>query len=255
MRGSENRLMPVDTRLLSYIKEEFGKGFSQQQVRLALTSSGYDPAQVDAAFAQLSSDSDGAQSLAQSLARNGVQAPQAQEQLTRSGYSSAVAARAVRTVYGAPASSALESSHTLVFALLALLVGAGGMWLFLGSGDSGELAATPAADAVSFAPSEIIAQVLEVARARGAEAGVRACGERLSGRDRDLCILDVAILPETQDIALCDRIADIQYADACYMNFLGDADNADAVCAKVRLAQNRDTCDAIMRLRPSGAAA
>ncbi len=243
--------MPVDPRLSQYIMAELGKGFSKDQIRLALGNSGYAIRDVDAAFSLLATDSAGAASLAQSVARSGLSKEQARDQLVKAGYAGSTASNAIKDIYGAPAAS--NTGKTAMFAIIALLIGAGGMWLLLG--DTTTTPVIPTTGPVSFSPSEIIASVLETARVQGADAGVSACRERLNGRDRDLCILDVAILPNVGSLALCDQVADVTYADACYMNFLGDGSNIDAICAKVRLAENRDTCEAITRLRGTADAA
>ena len=238
--------MPTDPRLAQYVKAELCKGYGRDQITLALAKSGYRPADIDATFRQLSDDLQGAEALAQSIARTGTTREQARAQLAQAGYTGAATRRAVNNVYGAPSDGHLS---TAMFAIIALAIGAGGMWLYLGIADNG--APAPAGGTIALSPSEVIAQVLEVVRAQGTDAGIAACKQRLSGRDRDLCILDVAILPDVADMALCDQVADVQYADACYLNFLGDERNVDAACAKVRLAENRDTCEAIIRLRPA----
>ena len=245
--------MPIDPRLTQYIQAELGKGFPRDRITVALTQSGYSAADVDSAFAQLSGDLAGAEALAASLARAGTPRGVADAQLRTAGYAPVTVKRALRDVYGVEETAgASGTSRAVVFALIALLVGAGGMWL-LTADDDAPIGDDGSSVPVSFAPAEIIAQVLEIARADGADAAVRACKERLAGRERDLCVFDVAILPEVSDAALCDQVADPEYGDACYLNFL-DVDPS-GMCAKVRLAANRDTCERVARFSSTTGAA
>lgn len=244
--------MPIDPRLTQYIQAELGKGFARDRITVALTQSGYSAADVDSAFAQLSGDLAGAETLAVSLARASTPRGVAEAQLHKAGYAPVTVKRALRDVYGVEdAASGAGTSRAIVFALVALLIGAGGMWLLTDRDDS----PGPGGPAVpvSFAPAEIIAQVLEIARSDGSDAAVRACKERLAGRERDLCVFDVAILPEVRDATLCDQVADPEYGDACYLNFL-DLDPS-GMCAKVRLAANRDTCEQVARFSSTTGAA
>jgi len=238
--------MPVDPRLAQYVQAELAKGFSKDQIRLALGNSGYAARDIDTAFSELATDTSGAGMLTQSLARSGVPQEQVRDQLVKAGYAGSTATRAIKDVYGVAPATSGGAGKMAVFAIIALLVGAGGMWLLLG--DAPDTPVIQPTGPVSFSPAEVIASMLETARTQGSDAGVSACRERLSGRDRDLCILDVAILPGVGSLALCDQVADVTYADACYLNFVGDGSNVDAICAKVRLAENRDTCETITRL-------
>ncbi len=244
--------MPIDPRLTQYIQAELNKGFARDRITAALTQNGYTAAAVDSAFAQLSGDLAGAETLATSLARASTPRDVAEAQLRTAGYAPVTIKRALRDVYGIEPTANGGAGRAIAFALIALLIGAGGMWL-LTAGDDAPAGDGSSSVPISFAPAEIIAQVLEIARADGSDAAVRACKERLVGRERDLCVFDVAILPEVSDATLCDQVADPEYGDACYLNFL-DADPS-GMCAKVRLATNRDTCERVARFSSTTGAA
>lgn len=235
-------------QLHQYIIAQEQAGFTEQQIRAALAQNGYPAADIDAAFRALSpAQADTVvHEYVQQYARQGYSAVQVFSMLRQQGYAANKVRRAINDVFGRGA--APSHAHALAFVMVAIALAVGGLYLM---DDSPVPQGPDGPGTVVLSPPEIIAQVLEVTRQEGSARGVRECQERLSGRDRDLCILDVAVIESVSDKTLCTQIADIEYHDACLMNFLQE--DFDYVCTRVKLAENRGTCEKIAALRQSAA--
>lgn len=230
--------------LHEYIVKEEQAGYSEEQIKQVLKDSGYSEEQIKRAFQPVEHDDD-VHEYVQQYARQGYTKEQVLSELRKQGYGPRTIRKSMNEVF--PSQSA-SHGHTLLFVLLALAIGAGGMYLALGPLDSSP--ATAGAGEQSFSPSEIIAQVLETTRSDGKDAGLSACQERLVGQDREKCLAVVAAA--TQDSALCDRIVSPDIHDSCLMNFFND--EFESVCERVKLAESKDTCSSISALQGGASA-
>lgn len=234
----------TDERLLQYVLEQERKGYSKDQIHEALLASGYSPEQVRVAFSELSGGAhdDVVHDYVEQYARDGLSATQTFAKLREQEYAPAKIRRAINAVYGPGA--APGGHHVIAFAIIALLIAGGGLFFLLNEPQIP--AANPGTGQVSLSPPEIIMEVLDLAR-DNPDSAVQACKQRLLGRDRDVCLLDIAVLPAVEDLAYCGHIADIALKDTCLLNF-ADA-HLEQVCAQVQLAKSKELCSRIKSLK------
>jgi hypothetical protein len=234
--------------LLTYIVAQQQAGYANTQIKAALLANGYSEKDIQDAFARLGPTQESAHvhDDAQQYARQGMSAPQAFSQLIQQGHDPKDARKAVRDAFGA-APVEHERSHTVVFILIAIVIGAGGMYLLLGTGVGGDLGgvAPVGAQPISFSPSEIIAKSLEATRSSGKDAGIASCTQQLVGDDRERCL--AAIAATTQDMQVCTQLSNAEIHDGCLLYFIDSS--FDDVCAQVQLVRSKDTCESLRALR------
>jgi hypothetical protein len=235
-----------------YIIAQERAGFTHDQIRDALVQQGIPGGDVEKAFRELTGAKTDSvvHEYAQHYAGQGMPPVQVFKTLTEQGYPPGTVRKAVRDVFGP---GAMPQHHSLAFALVALFLVIGGLYFldpfsWVGQTD-GPIVEQPTG-AVSFSVSEQIEQVSVLAREQGRDAGVAECQVRLRGDNRDTCLLNVAILPNVRDDALCDQIQDDTLHDACLTNFLDTA--RVSVCKRARLAQTQQTCASIAALQATG---
>ena len=228
--------------ILAYIMEQQRAGYGEPQIRAALLASGYTQVDVDRAFRDLAGKTpdDAIRGYAQEYARQGYSEADAFAQLTQQGYPAGAAKKALHDVFGAPATECHPS--TAIFIILALIVGIGGTYLFLN-----DAPVTEQPVQITLAQSEVIADVLQVARTEGEDTAVQQCHERLAGVHREKCL--AAVAAGTEDLALCRQITDADVHDGCMLYFLNT--DFDEVCAGVKLAESKATCASVQNLRGS----
>ncbi len=246
----------VNQQLLNYIVQQEQAGFSETQIQQALVRAGYSENDIKEAFSSLKSgthDPDVHQYVEQ-YARSGYSASQVFVMLKEQGHSASEVRKAISEVYGkgSLASSDVPHTHIFLFSILALLIGAGSMYFVvagLSNGSGTDPYVPPGGGVISFSPSEIIQDIIDVARREGKDEGVSQCESRLRGQNRDQCLQSVAVIKEISDPNICMRIEDFEIHDSCLFNFLNS--DFEMVCSSVKLAKTQSTCQSLTSLRSS----
>jgi len=230
----------ADPQLLQYISQQEHAGVRPEQIAQVLADRGYTQEQIAEALSEANRASIDPHivSYVQEYARAGQTPAQIQQELVAQGYAPAQVRKAIIHYFGP---GTLPKHHTIMFACIALLLVAG-LGLLLHQTISTPTIEQPA----QINPSEQIGIVLGIARDKGPQAAIKECQVRLRNRDRDLCIMDVAILDSVHNDQLCDQIVDVSVRDTCLMNFL---DSTPSVCKRVQLRENLETCQLIGSLR------
>lgn len=238
----------ADAQLLQYILAQERAGFREDQIRQSLVSNGYPQEAIDEAFRELGPTTvdPTVHEYVQQYSRQGYSAQQTLTMLLQQGFVPKKIRRAINDVYGPGSVSSGSHTGVVVFIVIALFLFIGG-WYFLSGTDGSQQPLSAYSPSISLSPPETIAQVLETAQKEGKETALTQCAEQLSGRDRDLCILDVAVLDSIHDSTICGRIIDAEYHDTCLLNFI--TEEFDSVCRQVTLPASKNTCNSIATLR------
>ncbi|MDD9953025.1 MAG: hypothetical protein OXR66_01685 [Candidatus Woesearchaeota archaeon] len=233
--------------LVEYIIKEERAGYTEAQIRQVLSQQ-YNKAEIDNAFASLQHTGSANTEIqyVQEYARQGYTPEQIFSTLIGQDHKPGAVKKAINSVFGSGTIHTKSNLSTVVFVLIALFIGAGGMFFLLDKPTGIQPGTAQAVN--TFSPSATIAGVLETTQREGALAGIGACQEQLAGVDRDKCVAAVAVA--AQDHMICGQIVDLSVHDSCLLNLIG---TDFAACENVKLAESRATCDSVRALQ--GAAA
>jgi hypothetical protein len=240
----------ADQQILQYIITQERAGYGESQIRAALASQGHQQQQIDAAFKELQT----AQidpvihEYVQQYARQGSTPVQIFKTLTEQGYAPGKVRRSIIDVFGP---GTLPTHHTAVFFVIALVIAAGGIYFLQASLLHPAPDNPTSGNTIEFSASDMIGQVIAIARTQGGDAGVKECQLRLRNDDRDRCLLDVAILENVNDSTICDQVVDARIKDTCLLNFM-DADR-EGICKRVQLQESIEVCNAVKELKRTAA--
>jgi len=240
----------VSPQLLEYVRQQQAAGYTDQKIAFALSNAGYAQEDIIAAIHQQPAgkhDADVHASVEQ-YARMGYSSFETTQYLLQQGMNEKEVRRAIKDVYGVGSTNDVPHMHIFLFSFLALILGAAIMYFVMQPGVAGP----PTNNVVdpgtlTYSPSEIINDVIELTRRDGADAGISSCTTRLVHQNRDLCYKAVATMEEVDDMTLCSQIMDAEIHDSCYMSFLNK--DFEGACAQMQLAKSQETCNDLRALK------